>query len=176
MEFPSHFRHVAITTLAERLDFLATYILDNVAQPYARIDKRAFEKFTSAGILTYAQINGKYYVLLSQRVRHKWWNNFGGHSSIDDKYLSDTAIREVYEESGRKFNYSKYQIENAPFHDLVTLGKRGYKELYRMYFVEHDYVSPNKIYGHEHTVHEWISVNEIISAVEINEIVICEGN
>ena len=62
-------------------------------------------------------------------------------SDAKDKYLMDTARREVKEESDGLLDYSEYELAKNPCHDIIT-GKPERQFVYRIYIAEHEYVDP----------------------------------
>ena len=169
---PEALRNRFLDYLSDRLDQLVTrFCLVN--QPHAKTDKKAREDATAAGVLTYIMQDGEPYVLLSQRVRHKWWGNFGGKSERSDVYLADTARREVAEESSNILNYSSLELAQSPSHDLVT-GSGNSQKIYRLYITPYQKIDNKQLVDNEHTEHQWVPVRTLLQAVKDNVRVLCE--
>jgi len=152
--------------LANRYNDLLAKLLPDEAT--AQQDKLAVAGATAAGILTFTYIDGEAHVLLGKRVRHKFWDNFGGKSDPEDNTLITTAIREVYEESSGVLHYYQYELEDYPFHDL-HFNRNGKPYTYRMYIAEHVYIDPEQLIDKEHTAYQWLPVTQIIQALQIKK-------
>ena len=135
------------------------------SQCFAKVDKKAHPGHTSAGILTYTMIDNEPHVLLSQRARHDWWDNFGGKSEEQDVYLSDTARREVTEESSAMLNYTSREIIASPFHDMVTHQSRE-QQLYRMYIIPYHEIDLHRLTEAEHTQHCYVPLRNVLAALD----------
>lgn len=123
--------------LADRIDvIIERFCPDEYLN--AKIDKKSQGKFTSAGMLSYAMIDGIPHVLLVSKDRHGWWGHFGGKSIDSDTYLYETVKREVSETSEGLFSCSIQQLRQSPFHDVMTK-KDGRWFTYRLYLVEEEY-------------------------------------
>ena len=173
LRLPEVLRNRFLECLSDRLDYLVTRYC-RFTQQYAKCDKKARENKTAAGILTYALKDNVPYILFSKRVRHEWWDNFGGRSETGDHYLLDTARREVGEESGEKLNYTNSELLASPFHDLVTGNGRD-QFLYRMYICQHDMVSTDKMQDKEHSDYQWVPVADVLAALTSEERILQEG-
>ena len=139
------------------------------------VNKQAITGSTAAGIFTYTTINGEPHVLLSQRVRHQWWDNFGGKSDDSDENLLTTAQREVAEESGLLLHYTDLELQDSPCHDIVTVTPNGKQHLYRMYISHYDYVDPVKFKDDEHIAHQWVPLKNILAALDTQKLQQFEG-
>ncbi len=177
LEIPDDLREIVINAFAGRLESLA-YQTELTEQLGPRIEKPADAEKTAAGILTYTMIEGKPHVLLSKRVRHEWWDNFGGKSDQADESLLITAAREVKEESsGDELAYTSNDLEQCPFHDLIS-EKNGKPFVYRMYIAElkdHKAIDLNQLQDSEHTDHQWVPLSELMSALK-NPALVTEEN
>lgn len=173
LELSAELSDTFIQGFSDRLDYLITLFCPK-EQLFAKRDKKAHPDLTAAGVFIYAVFNNETYALLGQREKHLWYGNFGGKSDLDDKYLSDTACREAREEVG--FHYTRSQLFDCPFHDLITQNENGDPFIYRMYFVKHEYFDliSKPITGSEHTNYKWLKLSAIQKAVENNEIVLME--
>jgi 8-oxo-dGTP pyrophosphatase MutT (NUDIX family)/ankyrin repeat protein len=128
------------------------------------------KKETAAGILVYTWHEDKLYVLLGKRVNHNWWGNFGGHSELKDQTLTKTAKREVEEESLGLFPYTSLQLDQYPFHDLMSDNLR-----YRMYIAPHSPIPVEEFKNRlnktenesskEYTDFEWIPLSAILTTL-----------
>src|SRR5204862_6501876 len=98
-----------------RIDNLAIRFCPDVPR-YSKLDRQVEEDYTAAGVLTYAYYNNETLVLLGKRDDEGLWECFGGKSDTQDKYLYNTAAREVYEESNHEFLHSPAALMSAPFH------------------------------------------------------------
>lgn len=163
---PSELRDQFIAGFARRLSVLADRF-HVPEQTLAQPDKPAILSKTAAGILTYALIDGSPHVLLSQREGGEGWDCFGGQSecSAIDPSLLHTALREVKEESSELLIYSEYDLQHAPFHDLLSM-KAGSLFTYRMYLVEHAAIDTNHLRDPEHVQHKWVPVQHIMKALK----------
>lgn len=175
LAFPTSMKELVLDGFSHRLDHLAQqYGL--ATQPFAKIDKAAIEGKTAAGVMHLERRNNQIFVLLSQRDHHQWCDNFGGKSDDGDDYLSETARRECKEESSGVLLYSKKEILDAPFHDIVTENNDGFQHLYRMYFVEPDEpLDIGKLHDQEHTAHHWVPLEHLLAAIEADETMVEEG-
>ena len=170
---PENLRNQFLESLSDRLDHLVTRFCRS-SQTHAKIDKKGQVDQTAAGILTYAFINNEPHVLLSKRVRHQWWDNLGGKSEAGDQGLADTARREVAEESNYLLNYTSRELEDGPFHDLVT-GKCKEQKIYRMYLCSHEKIAANNLNDGEHTEHQWVPLRAVMAAMDADHPVQMEG-
>lgn len=155
-----------IDGFSHRFEQLATHFeLDEMMYP--KSDKKAVEGKTSAGILTLAKNSqGELVVLLSKRVRHEWWDNFGGKSDKGDRNLALTASREVLEESSDELYYSPEMLAESAFHEIMTM-KGGQKHLYRLYIMLNDKdIDLSRLTDHEHTAHKWVRVSDLLNALK----------
>ena len=102
-------------------------------------------------------------------------DNFGGKSEAGDESLLATARREVAEESGHLLNYTDLELQDSPFHDIVT-GKRGRdQQLYRVYISQYDYVNESEFNDNEHTAHLWVPLQDILAAIDAEDYKEYEG-
>ena len=173
LELTEELRQRFIELISDRLDILNARF-SNEVQAYAKTDKKAQFDQTAAGVLSYTMIDNVPHVLLSKRAGHQWWDNFGGESDNNDKYLMDTARREVKDESNGLLDYSEYELVARPCHDIIT-AKRERQFLYRMYIAEREYVDTALFKDHEHTEHQWVPVSDIVRAVKSKEVKVFEG-
>src|SRR3990167_4098251 len=173
INLPPYLRDCFLESLSDRLDILVSRYCPQ-PQRYAKADKKAHEKRTAAGVLTYCLKGDEPYILLSKRVRHEWWDNFGGKSDPEDRYISDTARREVAEESSGVFNFTDYELQNSPFHDLIT-GDGNQQFLYRMYLCKHNEADVSLIKDAEHTAHQWVPLQTVLHGLENSETVTVAG-
>lgn len=169
LQIPDDLRDQFLQNLSERLDVLKTR-LQRKPQHYAKTDKKPHKDKTSAGVLTYKIVDGKVYVLLSKRVRHEWWDNFGGKSNSSDESLAATAAREVAEESKQQINYTTRELLQSPCHDIVT-GEGKSQHLYRMYICPYPQIDLTRLKDDEHTDNAWVSLNDLLAAVKAGETV-----
>lgn len=132
----------------------------------AKQDKNAHPINTAAGILTYTMIDDLPHILLAKRVRHNWWDNFGGKSDPSDRYLVTTASREVAEESNNQLLFDRRGLEKCPSHDLITIKKDASVFVYRLYLAEHPYINPDKFIDYEHTAYQWVPLSSIMDAIK----------
>lgn len=173
LQLPVELRNQFLENLSDRLDSLKTR-LQHRPQHYAKVDKKANPENTAAGVLTYHVKNGQTFVLLSKRVRHAWWDNFGGKSELGDESLAVTAVREVAEESSNQINYTEWELLNSPCHDIVTEIDEK-KFLYRMYICHYSEIDLTKLQDSEHTQHAWVSLNDLMEAVKKGELIKLEN-
>ena len=164
LDLPDELRDKFLEFLSDRLDHL-TMRFGKSAQQHAKTDKKAQADQTAAGVLSYTMINDEPHLLLSRRVGHEWWDNFGGKSNQQDVYLSDTARREVAEESSGQLNYSNLELNSSPFHDIVT-GTGNKQFIYRMYISPADDVDLTVLQDHEHTLHQWVPLTAVLECAE----------
>ena len=172
MQLSDELRDKFLQCMADRIDVLVTRYRCH-SESYAKVDKRAQEGKTAAGILTYAMKDGRPHILLSKRVRHECWDNFGGKSEAGDDSLLATARREVAEESGQLLNYTDLELQQSPFHDIVT-GTRD-QQIYRMYICQYNYIPATEFKDNEHSAHLWVPLQDIIDAVDAGEAKEFEG-
>ena len=168
LQLSDHLRDNFLQCFSDRLDVLATRYIRQ-PQCYAKSDKRAQQGVTSAGILTYTIINGEPFILLSKRAKHEWWDNFGGKSELGDESLLVTARREVAEESSQLFTYTDAELQDSPFHDIITGKQFSEQQLYRMYITHYHYVDPATFNDNEHTAHQWVPLKNLLAALDANE-------
>lgn len=174
LDFSSQMKAQIINGFSHRFEQLAAHFkLDE--RMYPKPDKKAVEGVTSAGILSLRyDEEGEPMMLLSQRVRHAWWDNFGGKSDKGDKNLAVTASREVLEESSGELYYSPEALAGCPFHEIVT-EKEGKRQLYRLYVATTDKsFKLSKLTDHEHTAHRWVKVSELLKALSHPNVVTLE--
>lgn len=164
LKIPDELRNKFLQNLSDRMDTLTTR-LQQQTQSHAKVDKKARVGATGAGVLTYMIKDDKPYVLLSKRVRHEWWDNFGGKSDAGDESLATTAAREVAEESNQQINYTVRELLNSPFHDIVT-GEGKNHFIYRMYLCEYDEIDLRQLNDHEHTAHLWIPLDTLLKTTK----------
>jgi hypothetical protein len=136
----------------------------------------------SAGILPYAFIRGRMYVLIGKDVRDNTWSDFGGKSEdVDGCNPVETAIREFYEETcgvvmdlkslrnrmSVATNYTMLVSQTQNFHPyymylLEVPYNTGYRSIFRklLYFMKY-----KKIYKKfmEKTDIQWISVDSLVN-------------
>jgi len=175
LKLSDELRNEFLQYFTDRLDKLITRYCPE-EQYYAKTDKKAQVNQTAAGVLTYQIINNKAYLLLAKRIRHCWWDNFGGKSDNQDKFLSETAMREVFEESGGILQYTAWDMLHNPSHDLITTLKNGDVYVYRMYLIKQEgMINLKECLDEEHTQCQWIPVESIIRALEENSTVQSEG-
>ncbi len=175
LELPASVQRQLINGFSHRLDSLAQ-LYGFTSQRFAKRDKGAIEGKTAAGVM-HLQRNeqGELCVLLSKRVRHNWWDNFGGKSDAGDASLAFTAQRECKEESNGLLQYSDKELADAPFHDIVTTTSEG-QTLYRMYFVEGiEPLDISQLNDQEHTEHHWLPLSQLKAALQVNEQITEEG-
>ena len=173
LELPEELRNHFLNFLSDRLDHLVTRFC-HVSQQHAKTDKKSHEKKTAAGVLTYTMKNGEPHVLLSQRTRHRWWDNFGGKSEQADHYLVDTARREVAEESSQQLNYTTQELNVSPCHDLVT-GEGANQKIYRLYLSPYREIKLALLNDAEHSAHQWVPLAAIMQAVTTGQSIVMEG-
>ncbi|KTD65113.1 NUDIX hydrolase [Legionella shakespearei] len=175
LEFPTSLQNKVISGFSERLDFIAQHY-GFASQPFAKRDKAAIGGNTAAGIMTLSKNDkGELCALLSKRVRHEWYDIFGGNSDKEDRTLPKTAQREVKEESDNQLNYSNLELSRASFHDMVTQTEYG-QHLYRIYFIERDEpLDLNALHDSEHTEHRWVPIKELLNATQANRTITAEG-
>lgn len=173
IQLPHELRDQVLTAMGDRIDVLV-HRYGITEQLGAKRDKKAREEETAAGVLTYTKLDGQWQVLLSKRVRHDWWDNFGGKSDESDLLLVNTAKREVSEESNGVLNYSCQDLQDSPFHDLVKETPKG-SFVYRMYVAEHAPIELKNLTDSEHTEHQWVPLASLLSAVNNNKQVKMEG-
>jgi len=188
--------------LLKRLQYLSNYYLStmlrnyvNENQTYEKVDsKGVVTENTAAGMLNYTTIDEKVYVLLGERIRHDYWGNLGGSSEPKyDKKLSETAAREVKEESNGIIDIQPLKLEQYSSHEIV--GHQNELDLrpkfkndktiksYKMYMVPTEFISheileeslknAEKGSNREYTQFTWVNLNDIINAISatgINEV------
>ncbi len=131
---------------------------------------------SSAGMLNYMERDGQFYVLLGKRVRHEYWGNFGGGSDpADEQTLSETAAREVREESSGMINIAPQDLRKYPSHDLVSkmhesdfrpqFASNDTVKLFRMYMVPGAYVEPANLKDKEYTAYMWVNLKDLMTEV-----------
>ena len=176
LDLPEDIRHRFLEYISDRLDQLVVRCCRK-SQRFAKTDKKAREGHTAAGVLTYAFINHEPHILLSKRAHHDWWDNFGGKSDAEDKYLIDTARREVAEESAHLLNFTVSELLASPCHDLVT-GSGHEQFIYRMYICNTPSIDLKHVQDKEHTDHQWVSLRAVMAALQDTETmaVSCNGN
>ena len=167
LKFTPEVRTEFLQHFVERLDYLVTHFCPEARQS-AHIDRKAHAENTAAGVLTWTSIDGVPHILFAKRVRHDWWDNFGGKSEPEDTCLYETASREVAEESNNQLNYTHDELLNSPFHDLIS-EKNGKPYVYRMYITAHDYIPPTQFQDKEHTDYQWVPIQTIVDALASNE-------
>jgi hypothetical protein len=173
LALPEELRHQFLEYLSDRLDQLVVRFCRN-SQTVAKSDKKADSNQTAAGILTCTLIEGVPHLLLSKRVRHEWWDNFGGKSEAGDVYLIDTARREVTEESSAALHYSTSTLHASPFHDIVT-GPASQPFIYRMYISPHQLIDLKCLVEAEHTLHQYLPLSAVLVALGSKQRVTLEG-
>ena len=172
LKFSPQLRDAYLQNFADRLDHLVIEYCPE-ARLSAKIDRKTSSQ-TAAGILTFTLIDQQPHILLAKRVRHDWWDNFGGMSEAGDQWLHETAAREVSEESNQLIFYTNYTLINSPSHDLIS-SKHGARFIYRLYIATHSFVAPDLFKDKEHTEYTWVPVNRFIDALDKNELVEMEG-
>ena len=173
LELADELRIKYIQCFTDRLDRLTTRFCPD--EYYAKVDKKAHSDETAAGVFTYAFIENQPHVLLSKRVRHQWWDNFGGKSDKEDTWLYQTAAREVFEESSGVLNYSERELLTHPSHDLITQ-KDNHSFTYRLYFIEHDYVDLQSMMQHgEHTDYRWMPLEGMVRGLQEQQVIFEEN-
>lgn len=165
-------REKVLTAIGDRLDVLI-HRYRIVEQIGAKLDKKSVRGQTAAGILTYTKLHGQWHILLSKRVGHEWWDNFGGKSEDNDFLLINTARREVLEESKGVLNYSQQDLDVA-FHDLVSETAEG-AFVYRMFLKEHEDFELHQLTDSEHTEHIWVPLRALISALDDETSIVMEN-
>lgn len=140
--------------------------------PYSELANRfepAVPGKTSAGTFIFAEVNGEYYTLLGQRIKHKWWGNLGGKSELGQDLLSDTAAQENFEESNKLISLLAEELHDAPSHDLISGD-----QLYRMYFVDYKYIEAKEFmdalgttgeHSNEYTDFAWVNIKDLLRNV-----------
>lgn len=170
-----------INTLHCRLTHLQDRFCPN---PNAASLAPAMTKYTSAGTFLYTTKDNEPYVLLGQRIKHRWWGNFGGKSDPVDNFLFETAARETEEESLGLYDISPTDLLERSAHDIVTINKKGHLEKFRMYFAPCKHHPESKFKKKlkestgchaEYTDFIWLKVKDLLSAIEDNEHVIEEN-
>ena len=173
LQLPEEMRNQFLEYLSDRLDQLTVRFCRG-SQRFAKTDKKARTDHTAAGILTYTMIDNEPHLLLSKRVGHDWWDNFGGKSEAGDGYLVDTARREVAEESTQMLNYTTSELLASPCHDIVT-GTGRDQRVYRMYISAYHKIDLAELKDHEHTAHQYVPLKAVLTAVESEKRVTLEG-
>lgn len=158
-------REEYLRVFANRLEELS-YRVNLAEELGARKEKEAKVKETSAGILTYRLIAGKPHVLLSKRDVDDEWANFGGKSEAAEEKIIETAIREVKEESNGLLLYTQAELNQCPFHDLVSVHEDNI-HVYRMFIAEYAKdIDLQQLTDHEHLDHVWVSVADLMTALQ----------
>ncbi len=139
---------------------------------------------TAAGVLHYAiDENGKAVILLGLRNDQDTWCNFGGMSDQkenqdlkQEKTLSETASREVKEESNGYYAHHPYDLENLPFIDVLRERANKGSLLYRMYWKKVKKVSEEILLNALETSQEshskeyknfmWVPVETILASLK----------
>ncbi len=174
------------SNLITRMDSLLAYAYDaaypvsvyQLAHPFAL----SIPGTSSASVLIVAQApaaeaKGKILVLLGKRARHQWWGNLGGTADPEDTTLSDTARREVEEESMEHYSFSQKELLAAPSHDLLRGGINP-DALHRMYVKTARYLDPAVLHKSlvsqqdthalEYSEFTWLAVSDLLKLVEAN--------
>ncbi len=130
----------------------------------------------AAGVLTLRKKNdNEVEVLLSKRVRHEWFDCFGGKADSREDF-PHAACREVREESSGVFDYSPAELAKHPYCDLKTVDQYGVRQIYRMYFAFCDESSDvSCITDHEHTEHRWIKLSNFKRSIDESVCIYEEG-
>lgn len=164
-----------LSAFSHRFDYLVTQFAPEL-QAYAQRDRLAHADLSAAGILSYTFIEGEAHVLLSQRVRHRWWDNFGGKSESADHDLANTAVREVFEESSNQLSYNTHLLANNPSHDLIITRSNGSQYIYRMFIIREDkWIDCSQFTDSEHTDYLWVPLHLLIKSIQSKEIIYEEG-
>lgn len=110
------------------------------------------EGYSGAGII----ITYKDEVLFQLRKHPLSWAFIGGgYDKAKDNSLLDTAIRELYEESGIKIN--KEEIDKNPIH---SLGFGKYKWiLFHISLTNRPTINGDKEYSNEYIKYKWVKIN-----------------
>ena len=123
------------------------------------LDKR---KSYSAGILPYTIRDGVIYYLLGRDWRDEGWSDFGGKVEEKDVTISDTAMREFYEETMGSV-LSRDQLEHK------FIGQQNKKQIksvtlngspYYMYFVEVEDDNYGKYFEKTYNFMRWVRFND----------------
>ncbi len=155
---------VLLDKFSERLDILIRYFFANQhtrAKPRIRASRQ-----TGAGTLVYKIENGKVFILLLQRAKHRWWGNLGGHSTDEDYDVIATSKRETEEESNRQLCYSTYQLNTATSHDLIKIVQDGSYFLYRLSFMEDPGINLDAVKDSEHIARAYVPLENIIRGLK----------
>lgn len=162
--------------LEKRCHYLQTQYFPQSINAVALTDALATQsKPSAAGTLIYCRSSdNEYYLLLGKRMRHEWWCNLGGMAKKQEMFLYETAARETEEESMGLIRPWPLELRNQSSHDLYSENL-----IYRMYFME---VNPIPIeefnnllsesenqHQKEYTNFAWISLKDILFALEKNE-------
>jgi len=164
LEMSNELRNDFLQYFSDRLDTLITRYCPE-EQMFTKSDKRARIGKTAAGVLTYKIENNKPYLLLAKRVRHDWWDNFGGKSDAIDTFLYETAIREVAEESHGILHYTSWDLLHHPSHDLISERDNDIY-VYRMYLIPHSgEINLDHFQDKEHSDYAWVPVKNVLRAL-----------
>lgn len=137
---------------------------------------------TSAGAFIFFRSNDEYLTFIGKRKGHEWWGNLGGKSDKYDQLLSQTASREIQEESLGLIVLTRNELEACEYFDLQVT--HGSKTFYRMYFVEvplfESLILTRKEiqkwdWVHEYTSYGFMKTSKIIKALNENTLTKCEG-
>ncbi|MDF1797070.1 MAG: ankyrin repeat domain-containing protein [Coxiellaceae bacterium] len=121
----------------------------------------------SAGVLTLRHNEiGEVEVLLSKRVRHEWYDCFGGKADAGEGFLT-AACREVKEESSGVFTYTENILDKSRYCDSKTYDRFGTPQIYRMYLAFSDKGADTTVFtDNEHTEYHWVKLIDFRRAIE----------
>lgn len=166
-----------LTALVNRLQYLHEHISPKLF-PYAPAFSEAEKNYTGAGVFITVEINGERKVLLAKRRGHDWWGSFGGASDDSDVFMRDTAARESNEELMGQYYIFPAELDNAASHDLIQVSSDINIAKFRMYFIERNYVSKERLneevqqlkYDGKNPEHDefiWVPLSAIQSASDV---------